>query len=49
MLEPTRVYPLEENFAGTFIGYMKSFKFYNCSLEYMNILNNYKWEKNKLL
>ena len=48
MLDPTRVYPLEENFAGTFIGYMKSFKFYNCSLDFMNILNNYKYEKNKL-
>lgn len=44
MLNPTRVYPLEENFAGTFIGYMKSFKFYNCSTEFINIVNNYKWE-----
>lgn len=49
MLEPTRVYPLEENFAGTFIGYMKSFKFYNCSLEYMNILNNFKYENKRLV
>ena len=49
MLNPTRVYPLEENFAGTFIGYMKSFKFYNCGMEFMNIKNNYKWEKNKIL
>ena len=48
MLEPTRVYPLEENFAGTFIGYMKSFKFYNCRMEYMNILNNFKYEKKRL-
>lgn len=47
MLEPTRVYPLEENFAGTFIGYMKSFKFYNCGMEYMNILNNYRYEIKK--
>jgi len=47
MLNPTRTYPLEENFAGTFIGYMKSFKFYNCGMEYMNIFNNYKWENNK--
>ena len=46
MLNPTRVYPLEENFAGTFIGYMRSFKFYNCGMEYMNILNNYKFIKN---
>ena len=47
MLDPTRVYPLEENFAGTFIGYIKSFKFYNCGMEYMNILNNYKWEQKR--
>ncbi len=46
MLEPTRVYPIEENFAGSFIGYIKSFKFYNCGMEYMNILNNFKYEKN---
>ena len=49
MLEPTRVYPLEENFAGTFIGYMKSFKFYNCGMEYMNIKNNFLYEKKKML
>ena len=49
MLEPSRLYPLEENFAGTFIGYMRSFKFYNCGMEYMNILNNYKWIKNRIL
>ena len=47
MLEPTRTYPLEENFAGTFIGYIKSFKFYNCSLEKNIIENNYIYEKNK--
>ena len=49
MLEPSRVYPLEENFAGSFIGYLRSFKFYNCGMEYMNILNNFKWEKNRTL
>ena len=48
MLNPTRVYPLEENFAGTFIGYIKSFKFYNCGMEYMNILNNYKYESKNI-
>lgn len=45
MLNPTRVFPLEEYFAGSFIGYMKSFKFYDCGLEYGNILSNYKFEK----
>ena len=45
MLNPTRVYPLEKYFAGSFIGYMKSFKFYDCGLEYGNILSNYRFEK----
>ena len=45
MLNPTRVFPLEKYFAGSFIGYMKSFKFYDCGLEYGNILSNYKFEK----
>ena len=45
MLNPTRVYPLEKYFAGSFIGYMKSFKFYDCGLDYGNILRNYKFEK----
>ena len=48
MLDPYRVYPLEENFAGSFIGYIKSFKFYNCLMEYMNINNNYVFENDKL-
>lgn len=47
MLNPTRVYPLEKYFAGTFIGYVRSFKFYNCSMEYGDILGNYRFEKNK--
>jgi hypothetical protein len=48
MLDPYRVYPLEKYFAGTFIGYLKSFKFYNCTMEYMYINNNFKYEINKL-
>jgi hypothetical protein len=48
MLDPYRVYPLEKYFAGTFIGYLKSFKFYNCTMEYMHINNNFKYEINKL-
>lgn len=46
MLNPTRVFPLEKNFAGSFIGYLKSFKFYNCGMEYGNILQNFKFENN---
>lgn len=37
-----RVYPLEQMFAGSFIGYIKSFKFYNCELPYTTILRNAK-------
>jgi hypothetical protein len=47
MLNPTRVYPLEKNFAGSFIGYIGSFKIYNCFMEQLIIDNNFKWEKNK--
>jgi hypothetical protein len=47
MLNPTRVYPLEKAFAGSFIGYLKSFKIYNCFMEQLIIENNYKYEKNQ--
>jgi hypothetical protein len=47
MLNPTRVYPLEKYFAGTFIGYISSFKIYDCFMEQKIIENNYKYEKNK--
>lgn len=47
MLNPTRVYPLEKYFAGSFIGYIKSFKIYNCFMEQLIIENNYKYEKNQ--
>lgn len=49
MLNPTRVYPLEKYFAGTFIGYISSFKIYNCFMEQMIIEHNYNWERKKLL
>ena len=48
MLNPTRVYPIEKNFGGSFIGYFKSFKFYSCGMEYGNIYGNYKFEMKKL-
>jgi len=48
MLNPTRVYPLEKSFAGTFIGYISSFKIYNCFMEQMIIEHNYKYENNRL-
>lgn len=45
MLNPTRVYPIEKYFAGSFIGHIKSFKIYNCFMEQMIIEKQY--EKNK--
>jgi hypothetical protein len=44
MIKPYRVYPLEKHFAGTFIGYFKSFKFYTCDIESQQIRNNFKKE-----
>lgn len=41
MRDPYRTYPLEQNFAGTFIGYIKAFRFYTCDLSYNKIFNNY--------
>ena len=40
-----KILPIERNFAGTFIGDIKSFKFYDCPLEYAEIKNNYLYEK----
>lgn len=48
MRDPYRKYPLEVNFAGTFIGYLKSFKFYDCYVEYMNIKSNHQYEINRI-
>lgn len=48
MLNPTRVYPLEKNFAGSFIGYIRSFKIYNCFMEPLIIDSNFKYEMDRL-
>lgn len=37
MLEPSRVYPLEKYFAGSFIGRMKRFSFHDEAMEYEDI------------
>lgn len=42
MSNPYRVYPLEKYFAGSFIGYMKSFNFYARQFDYGIIRNNFK-------
>ena len=43
------IFPLEQNFAGSFIGDIRSFKFYDCQLQYNQIKNNYLFEnKNEI-
>ena len=39
---PFIIYPLEKYFAGSFIGDIKSFRFYSCLLNRNEIENNYK-------
>ena len=39
--------PIEENFAGTFMGDIRSFKFYTCKMESAQIKNNYLYEMEK--
>lgn len=41
------ILPIEQNFAGSFIGDIKSFKFYTCKKEYNTIKNNALFEMNK--
>lgn len=42
-----KIFPIEENFAGTFIGDMKVFRFYKEHLQYNEIKNNYLFETKK--
>lgn len=41
------ILPIEENFAGTFMGDIRSFKFYTCRMESAQIKNNYLYEIRK--
>ena len=43
-----KILPIEQYFAGSFIGDIKSFKFYNCRMSYAQIRNNYLYEMNKI-
>jgi hypothetical protein len=38
--------PLEKEFAGSFIGYLKHFRFYSCPLSFTEIRENLKYDKN---
>lgn len=44
---PNHVFPLEQYFAGSFIGYISSFKMYDCFMEHIHIKHNYIWNKTK--
>lgn len=43
---PEYIYPLEKEFGGSFIGYLKSFKFYECSLNFNEINENIRFARN---
>ena len=42
---PEYVLPLEKEFGGSFIGYIKTFRFYTCPLNYTEIFENYNFNK----
>lgn len=42
---PDKVLPLEKEFGGSFIGYFKSFKMYDCNINFTEIRQNYAYEK----
>lgn len=42
--DATEAYKLQESFCGTFIGEMKTFKFYNCPMSFCAIRQNYNHE-----
>ena len=42
------ILPLEKYFAGTFVGDIKSFKFYTCGLPYDKVKNNFNYEQSLL-
>lgn len=46
--KPQYVFPLEKEFGGTFIGYLKMFKFYTCPINFFEIRNNYHYFTKKV-
>ena len=49
MLLPDKTYPIEENFAGSFIGWFKSFKFYTCSVGVSDMKNNFSIDRKQVI
>ena len=48
MIDPYRTYPIEKNFAGSFIGKFRSFKFYATKNDFTKIRQNYLYERTRL-
>lgn len=48
MLVPDFELPIESAFAGTFVGEIKTFRFFDCHKEYMSVKGNYLYEKRKI-
>lgn len=44
-----KILPIEENFAGSFIGDIKTFKIYTCGLQYNQIKNNSMFENKNII
>ena len=42
---PEYILPLEKEFGGSFVGWLKAFRFYTCPLNYTEILKNYNFSK----
>lgn len=45
---PNKVLTLEKEFGGSFIGYFKSFKMYDCRINFSEVVQNYMFEKNNI-
>lgn len=41
---PKHLLPLEKEFCGSFIGYIQKFRFYNCPLNFTEIVSNYEFD-----
>lgn len=46
MKTPTQILPLEKEFGGSFIGYIKTFRFYTCPIDFSQIKANYRYDQN---
>lgn len=43
---PKYLLPLEKEFCGSFVGYIKDFRFYSCPLNFTQIVKNYEYDVN---